>query len=64
MKNIQTIGNEIHIIENFISEDTARFISRSIDPYVVQAPDPSVFGGPSASDGRLQPNGAPSPSPA
>ncbi len=51
MKNIQTIGNEIHIIENFISEDTAKFISRSIDPYVVQAPDPSVFGGPSASDG-------------
>lgn len=51
MKNIQTIGNEIHIIENFISEDTARFISKSIDPYVVPAPDPSVFGGPSASDG-------------
>lgn len=51
MKSIKTISNKIHIVENFISPDTAKFMARVTDKYVVPAPDPSVFGGPSASEG-------------
>ena len=51
MKSIKTIGDKIHIIENFISEDTAKLIVSGIDTHVVPAPDPSVFAGPSASSG-------------
>jgi hypothetical protein len=53
MKNIKSIDGKIHIIEDFISPDTAMFIYKAINPHVDmshQKAGPSVFSGPSAGD--------------
>lgn len=50
MKSIKTIQGKIHIVEDFISPDTANFISSAISKFVIPAPDKSVFAGPSCSN--------------
>lgn len=36
---------EINIIKNYISSDTAKFLYKTIGPNTVETPDPGVFGG-------------------
>ena len=43
---MKSIDNKIHIVENFISQETAKFLVDTIGPTTVEAPDPSIFGGP------------------
>lgn len=43
---MKSIDNKIHIIENFISMETAKFLVENIGPTTKEAPDPAIFGGP------------------
>lgn len=45
-KNIEELADDIFIIKDFISKDTATFLINSIQPYLVETPRHNIFGGP------------------